>query len=251
MMSAKTRAAFIFALMVFIISALVKVAIELLEIYTLTEEKLRLIVMLTSFFIFAVTVTITMILKKFGRSPREIKNLHKFIMRAIEVEAEMRSKNSKRLTTIESREFDLGYYLLSAIGLLTVLYGLSILLIIERGERFFEFLIGGVLEGVVRAILAANLLLPLIHYAAKGAFSDEAKGYFGIPAKIWIVAGALILLAYVFTYNEFYAVVGVSTFFMGFISHMYLKKKKFYLIALYLALLSLPYVWLVRQVFGM
>jgi hypothetical protein len=42
-------------------------------------------------------------------------------------------------------------------------------------------LLEGILKGIVVALLAANPLLPLIHYATKGTLSDGRIIAFGIP----------------------------------------------------------------------
>jgi 2-phospho-L-lactate guanylyltransferase (CobY/MobA/RfbA family) len=58
-MSAKTRAAFILAFLVFIIAALAKVAIDFIEIYTLIEEKSQIDRNLTALFVAVALLTIT------------------------------------------------------------------------------------------------------------------------------------------------------------------------------------------------
>jgi len=53
-------------------------------------------------------------------------------------------------------------------------------------------------------VLAANLPLPLIHYATESTFSDGRNIAFGIPAKLWIATGAFILLFGAISQKEFY-----------------------------------------------
>jgi len=128
-MSTRAKAMFIFGWIVFIIAALLKMTHDALKVHTLTEEKFRLILMVTLFFVAFVFLAIALILRRFGHPAGEIKNLHKFIAKAMEVE-EARSKNRKYLATIESREYNLGYFLLAVIFSAIVFYGLSVILII-------------------------------------------------------------------------------------------------------------------------
>jgi hypothetical protein len=108
-MSVRAKAMFIVGWIVFIIAALLKMTHDALKVHTLTEEKFWLILMVTLFFAAFVLLAIVLILRRFGHSAGEIKNLHKFIAKAMEVEG-AKSKNRKYLTTIESREYDLGYF---------------------------------------------------------------------------------------------------------------------------------------------
>jgi len=162
-MSVRAKAMFIVGWILFITAALLKMTHDALKVHTLTEEKFWLILL---FFAVFVSLAIVLILRRFGHSAGEIKNLHKFIAKAMEVE-EARSKNRKYLATIESREYDLGYFLLAVIFLAIVFYGTSLLLVIEKGHEFYEILLEDVFKGIVVAVLAANLLLPLIHYASE------------------------------------------------------------------------------------
>jgi len=152
-MSVRAKAMFIVGWILFITAALLKMTHDALKVHTLTEEKFWLILL---FFAVFVSLAIVLILRRFGHSAGEIKNLHKFIAKAMEVE-EARSKNRKYLAT----------FLLAVIFLAIVFYGTSLLLVIEKGHEFYEILLEDVFKGIVVAVLAANLLLPLIHYASE------------------------------------------------------------------------------------
>jgi len=89
---------------------------------------------------------------------------------------------------------------------------------------FYEILLEGVLKGIAVAVLAANLLLPLIHYATKSTLTDGRKIAFGIPAKLWIATGALILLFGIVYYKEFYLIAVISTFLLGLTAYLYLRR---------------------------
>uniref|UniRef100_A0A7C3RBZ3 Uncharacterized protein n=1 Tax=Archaeoglobus fulgidus TaxID=2234 RepID=A0A7C3RBZ3_ARCFL len=201
-MSVRAKAMFIVGWIVFIIAALLKMTHDTLKVHPLTE-KFWLILMVTLLFAAFVSLAIVLILVRFGHPAGEIKNLHKFIAKAMEVE-EARSKNRKYLATIESREYDLGYFLLAVIFSGIFFYGLSVILIIEKGHEFYEILLEGVFKGILVAVLPANLPLPLIHYATKSTLTDGRNIAFGIPAKLWIATGAFILLFGAISQKEFY-----------------------------------------------
>jgi len=82
----------------------------------------------------------------------------------------------------------------------------------------------------------------------KSTLTDGRNIAFGIPAKLWIATGAFILLFGAISQKEFYLIAGISTFLVGLTAQLYLKRPIKVTIAVYMAFVSLPYIWILRSV---
>lgn len=248
--AAKRKAVFIVAWIAFIVAIFIKMVFDLIGTHGLTAEKINLIVETTVIFTIFALLGILFVLRKFGHSVRELKHVHKFIKRAIEIEEiEAKRKKQPYLIVVDSREYDLGYYLLAIIVSTIAFYGISVLLIIERGYYFAEVLFEGIARGLVVAILSANLLIPIIYFALKRSLSDGKRIAFGIPAKAWIFAGILLLSSNLISPSELYLMTAIFTILLGVIAELYLKIQRFKQIfsVLFFATMFLQYFWVVQK----